>query len=57
MHDLQGASEEPPEDCRLFFYYLVGVVSMAGTMKCQRLGDIVAETVVVRNHRASRNLP
>jgi uncharacterized RDD family membrane protein YckC len=35
-----------------FFYYLVGVVSMAGTMKWQRLGDIVAETIVVRDHRA-----
>jgi uncharacterized RDD family membrane protein YckC len=37
-----------------FFYYLVGVVSMAGTMKWQRLGDIVAETVVVRDRRASQ---
>ena len=31
----------------IFFYYLVAVVLMAGTMKWQRLGDIVAETVVV----------
>lgn len=31
-----------------FFYYLVGAVSMAGTLKWQRLGDMVAETVVVR---------
>jgi len=37
-----------------FFYYLVGVVSMAGAMKWQRLGDIVAETVVVRDHRVSQ---
>jgi uncharacterized RDD family membrane protein YckC len=37
-----------------FFYYLVGVVSVAGTMKWQRLGDIVAETIVVRDHRVSR---
>ncbi len=34
-----------------FFYYLVGVVSIVGTMKWQRLGDIVAETVVVRDKR------
>jgi uncharacterized RDD family membrane protein YckC len=40
-----------------FFYYLVGVVSMVGTMKWQRLGDIVAETVVVRDHQASETLP
>jgi uncharacterized RDD family membrane protein YckC len=32
-----------------FFYYLVAVVAMAGTMKWQRLGDIVAGTVVVRD--------
>ena len=31
------------------FYYLVGVVSILGTMKWQRLGDIVAGTVVVRD--------
>jgi uncharacterized RDD family membrane protein YckC len=31
------------------FYYLVAVVTMAGTLKWQRLGDIVAGTVVVRN--------
>jgi len=34
----------------LFFYYWVGVVSIVGTMKWQRLGDIVAGTVVVRDH-------
>ncbi|MEW6003195.1 MAG: RDD family protein [Nitrospirota bacterium] len=38
----------------LFFYYWVAVVSIVGTMKWQRLGDIVAGTVVVRDHRASR---
>jgi len=37
-----------------FFYYLVGLVSIVGTMKWQRLGDIVAGTVVVRNHRVSQ---
>jgi uncharacterized RDD family membrane protein YckC len=37
-----------------FFYYLVGVVSVVGTMKWQRLGDIVAETIVVRDHRVSQ---
>jgi uncharacterized RDD family membrane protein YckC len=31
-----------------FFYYLVGAVSLAGTLKWQRLGDMAAETVVVR---------
>jgi uncharacterized RDD family membrane protein YckC len=30
-----------------FFYYLVAVVSLAGTLKWQRLGDLAAETVVV----------
>ncbi len=34
-----------------FFYYLVGVVSMAGTLKWQRLGDMVAGTVVVREKK------
>ena len=34
----------------LFFYYWVGVVSIVATMKWQRLGDIVAGTVVVRDH-------
>jgi uncharacterized RDD family membrane protein YckC len=34
-----------------FFYYLVGVVAMAGTMKWQRLGDLVAGTVVIRDKR------
>jgi uncharacterized RDD family membrane protein YckC len=37
------------------FYYLVGVVSIVGTMKWQRLGDIVAGTVVVRDDRVSRS--
>jgi len=31
-----------------FFYYLVATVSLAGTLKWQRLGDLAAETVVVR---------
>jgi uncharacterized RDD family membrane protein YckC len=31
-----------------FFYYLVGTVSLAATLKWQRFGDVVAETVVVR---------
>ncbi len=35
----------------LFFYYWVAVVSIVATMKWQRLGDIVAETVVVRDHQ------
>ncbi len=30
-----------------FFYYLVATVSLAGTLKWQRLGDLAAETVVV----------
>ena len=34
-----------------FFYYLVGVVAMAGTMRWQRLGDLVAGTVVVKDKR------
>lgn len=34
-----------------FFYYLVAAVSIAGTMKWQRLGDLVAGTVVVRDKR------
>ncbi len=34
----------------LFFYYWVGVVSIVATLKWQRLGDIVAGTVVVREH-------
>ena len=40
-----------------FFYYGVGLVTAVATMKWQRLGDIVAETVVVRDHRAPENLP
>ncbi len=31
-----------------FFYYLAAAVAMAATLKWQRIGDIVAETVVVR---------
>lgn len=31
-----------------FFYYLVAVISLAGTLKWQRIGDLVAETVVVK---------
>ena len=34
-----------------FFYYLVAVISLAGTFKWQRLGDLVAETVVVRDKK------
>ena len=34
-----------------FFYYLVGVVSLTGTLKWQRLGDVVAGTVVVREKK------
>ncbi len=34
-----------------FFYYLVAVVTMTGTLKWQRLGDIVAGTVVVRERK------
>jgi uncharacterized RDD family membrane protein YckC len=34
-----------------FFYYLVAVISLAGTLKWQRLGDLVADTVVVRKTR------
>jgi len=36
-------------DC--FFYYLVAAVAMSGTLKWQRLGDLVAETVVVRRKK------
>jgi uncharacterized RDD family membrane protein YckC len=32
----------------LFFYYLPAAIAMAATMKWQRIGDVVAETVVVR---------
>ncbi len=31
-----------------FFYYLVAVIALAGTFKWQRVGDLVADTVVVR---------
>ncbi len=34
----------------LFFYYWVAVVAIVATLKWQRLGDIVAGTVVVRDH-------
>jgi len=34
-----------------FFYYLVAAISVAGTSKWQRLGDLVAETVVVRDKK------
>lgn len=34
-----------------FFYYLVAVISLAGTFKWQRIGDLVADTVVVREKR------
>ncbi|UCE78504.1 MAG: RDD family protein [Nitrospiraceae bacterium] len=34
-----------------FFYYLVAIVSLTGTLKWQRLGDIVAGTVVVRRKK------
>ncbi|MGE5892910.1 MAG: RDD family protein [bacterium] len=33
------------------FYHLVGVVAMVGTLRWQRLGDIVAGTVVVRDKK------
>jgi uncharacterized RDD family membrane protein YckC len=32
-------------------YYLVAAVTIAATMKWQRLGDLVASTVVVRDKR------
>ena len=31
-----------------FFYYLVAIIAMAGSFRWQRVGDLVAETVVVR---------
>lgn len=34
-----------------FFYYLVGTIAITGTLKWQRLGDLVAGTVVVRDKR------
>lgn len=34
-----------------FFYSLVGIISMTGTLKWQRLGDIVAGTVVVKEKK------
>ncbi len=35
-----------------FFYYLAGVVALAATLKWQRLGDLVAETIVVRERKS-----
>ncbi|MDA8101156.1 MAG: RDD family protein [Nitrospiraceae bacterium] len=32
-----------------FFYFLVAVVALCGTFKWQRIGDLVADTVVVRD--------
>ena len=40
-----------------FFYYWVGLVTAVATMKWQRLGDIVAETVVVRDRRVYEIIP
>jgi len=40
-----------------FFYYGVGLVTAVATMKWQRLGDIVAETVVVRDYQAPETIP
>lgn len=37
-----------------FFYYLVAIVSLSGTLKWQRLGDIVAGTVVIRKKHVHR---
>ncbi len=34
-----------------FFYYLVGIIAITGTLKWQRLGDLVAGTVVVKDKR------
>ncbi len=38
-----------------FSYYLVAAISLAGTFKWQRIGDMVANTVVVRNTPKSLN--
>ncbi len=39
-----------------FFYYLAAVISLAATVKWQRLGDLVADTVVVKDSkRAARS--
>ncbi len=40
-----------------FFYYLVAVISLAGTLKWQRIGDLVANTVVVRKKSKKAALP
>jgi uncharacterized RDD family membrane protein YckC len=34
-----------------FFYYLVAVIALAANTKWQRIGDLVAETVVVKENR------
>lgn len=31
-----------------FFYYLVAIIAMAANLKWQRVGDVVADTVVVK---------
>ncbi len=36
-----------------FFYYLTAVVCLSATVKWQRLGDLVGETVVVRRKKVS----
>jgi uncharacterized RDD family membrane protein YckC len=36
-----------------FFYYLVGMVSIGATLRWQRLGDLAASTVVVRDRKSS----
>jgi uncharacterized RDD family membrane protein YckC len=40
-----------------FFYYLVAAVSLAGTFKWQRLGDLAAETVVVLRKNSTDHRP
>ena len=37
-----------------FFYYLVAVISLAATFKWQRVGDLVADTVVVKEDRRAQ---
>jgi uncharacterized RDD family membrane protein YckC len=34
-----------------FFYHIVALISLAATFKWQRIGDLVAETVVVKEKR------
>jgi len=36
-----------------FFYYLVAMIALAGTIKWQLLGDLVAETVVVKEKKGA----